>query len=84
MDDLKYEWCILIPRNNLSCIKLNIRELSFIFENEINVTNFKSFLSKSKIIIQLSSMDDLAELNKLKEYFPEHSELTIDFPDTIK
>ena len=77
LDDSKNERCILIPRNNLPCIKLNFRELSFIFENEINITNFKSFSSKTKIIIGLSSMDDLAELNKLKEYFPEHSELNI-------
>ena len=84
LSDLKNESCILIPRNNLSCIKLNLREISNIVENEINVTNFKSLSLKTKIIITLSSMDDLAELNKLKEYFPEHSELEISYTPTIK
>ena len=58
--------------------------MSKVFENEINGANFKSFLSKSKIIIQLSSMDDLVKLNELKEYFPEHSELEISYGPTIK
>ena len=84
LSDLKVEDCILIPRNNLSCIKLKWRNISYIFENEINIANFKSLSLKTKIIIKLSSMDDLTKINKLKEYFPEHSELTIDFSDTNK
>ena len=82
--DLKTESCILIPRNNLSYIKLVPRDISNLFENEINVTNFKSLLLKTKIILKLSSMEDLVELSKLKEYFPEHSELEINYSDTIK
>ena len=82
LGDLKNESCILIPRNNLSCIKLNLKHVSNIFKNKINVTNFKSLSLKTKIIIRLSSMNDLTELNKLKEYFPEHSELAIDYSDT--
>ena len=82
LDDLKNESYILIPRNNLSCIKLDFGELSYIFENKINGTNFKSLSLKTKIIITLFSMDDLAELNKLKEYFPEHSELEISYSPT--
>ena len=82
LSDLDNESCILIPRNNLSCIKLNWENISNIFENEINTTNCKSLSSKIKIVIKLFSMNDLAELNKIKEFFPEHSELTIDFPDT--
>ena len=82
LSDYKNESCILIPRKNLPCIRLNLRDISCIFENEINATNFKSLSLKTKIVIRLSSMDDLAELNKLKEYFPEHSELAIDY--TIK
>ena len=84
LGDLKIENCILIPRNNLSCIVLELRRMSKIFENEINVANFKHFLSKSKIIIQLSSMDDFVKLNELKEYFPKHSELAISYAPTIK
>ena len=84
LDDLKNECCILIPRNSLSCIKLNLGDISYIFENEINVTNFKSLSLKTKIIIKLSSMNDFAELNKIKDYFPEHSELSINFSDTNK
>ena len=84
LSDLNNESCILIPRNNLSCIELKLRRVSNIFENEINVTNFKSLSSKTKIIIKLYSMKDLAELNKLKEYFPEHSELKISNLITIK
>ena len=84
MDDLKNESCILIPRNNLPCIELNLKDISNIFENEINTTNFKSLSLKTKIIVKLSSMDDLVELNKLKEYFPEHSELAINDFGTIK
>ena len=79
LDDLKNESCILITMNNLSCIRLNLKDISNTFENEINVTNFKSLPLKTKIVIRLSSMDDLDELNKLKEYFPEHSELAIDY-----
>ena len=82
--DLKIEDCILIPKNNLSCIKFDLRNISYIFENEINVANFKSLPLTTKIIIKLSSMDDLAELNKLKEYFPEHSEFEISYTSTIK
>ena len=80
---LKNESCILIPRNNLSCVKLILKDISYIFENEINVRNFKSFSSKTKIIIQISPMKDFAELNKLKEYFPEHSELEICYAPSI-
>ena len=29
-------------------------------------------------------MNDFAELNKIKDYFPEHSELSINFSDTNK
>ena len=83
LSDLKVEDCILIPRNNLSCLKLNLSDMSYIFENEINVTNFKSLSLKTRIIIKLSSMDDFAQLIKLKEYFPEHSELEIDYSHTI-
>ena len=64
LSDLKNESCILIPRNNLSCIKLSLGDISSIFENEINVTNFKSLPLKTKIVIRLSSMDDLSELKK--------------------
>ena len=63
---------------------LNLRNISSIFENEINVTNFKSLSLKTKIVIRLKSMEDLSEINKLKEYFPEHSELAIDYFYTIK
>ena len=84
LSDLNNESCILIPRNNLSFIMLNLRNISSIFENEINVTNFKSLSLKTKIVIRLTSMEDLAELNKLKEYFPEHSELKISYCPTIK
>ena len=85
LGDLKNESYILIPRNNLSCIVLELRRMLSIFENEINVTYFKSYSSKTKIIIiKLSSMKDLAELNKLKEYFPVHSELEISYTPTIK
>ena len=63
---------------------LNLRNISSIFENEINVTNFKSLSLKTKIVIKLTSMDELAKLNELKEYFPEHSELAIDYSHTIK
>ena len=84
LDDLKNESCILIPKNNLSCIKLKLGDISYIFKNEMNVTNFKSFSLKIKIVIRLTSMKDLAELNKLKEYFPEHSELVISYTSTIK
>ena len=84
MDDLKNESCILIPRNNLSCVKLKLGDISYLFENETNGTNFKALSPKTKIIIKLSSMRDLAELNKLKKYFPEHSELTINYFHTIK
>ena len=84
MGDLKNESSILIPRNNLSYIELVPRDISNIFENEINATNFKSLSLKTKIVIKLRSMEDLAELNKLKDYFPEHSELAIDYYDTIK
>ena len=82
MDDLKVDDCILIPKNNLSYIKLNLKNFANILENEINIANFKSLSLKTKIIIEICSMEDLAELNKLKEYFPEHSELEIDFSDT--
>ena len=82
LDDLNNESCILIPKNSLSGIQLDLRDTSSIFANEISVKNFKSLSSKTKIIIELSSMDDLAKLNKIKEYFPEHSELKIGFPDT--
>ena len=84
LNDLKNESCILISRNNLSCIKLNIKKIVYIFENEISVTNFKSLSLKTKIIIEIFSMNDLALLNELKEYFPEHSELAIDYSDTMK
>ena len=85
LGDLKNESCILIPKNNLSCIKWNFKNISnIIFENEVNVINFKSLPLKTKIIVKLFSMKDLAELNKLKEYFPEHSELTISYTYTIK
>ena len=57
--------------------------MSYIFENEINVANFKSLSLRTKIIIQLFSMNDFAELNKLKEYFPEYSELEISYTSTI-
>ena len=77
LSDLKVEDCILIPRNNLSCISLNLRNISNIFENKINVTFFKSLLLKTKIIIKLCSMKDIVKLNELKEFFPEHSELEI-------
>ena len=83
LGDLEIESCILIPRNNLSFIMLNWRNISSIVENEINVINFKSLSLKTKIVITLFSMDHLAKLNKLKEYFPEHSELAIDFSYTI-
>ena len=79
MGDLKIEDCILIPRNNLSCIQLDLGDMSYIFENEMNIANFKSLSLKTKIIAKLSSMNDLVELNKLKEFFPEHSELAIDY-----
>ena len=79
---LNNESCILIPKNNLSYIKLNLRDISKIFDNEINVANLKFLSLKTKIIIELFLMKDLVELNKLKEYFPEHSELAIDFSDT--
>ena len=82
LDDLKVDDCILIPKNNLSYIKLNLKNFANILENEINIANFKSLSLKTKIIIEICSMEDLAELNKLKEYFPEHSELEIDFSDT--
>ena len=84
LGDLDNESCILIPKNNLSYIKLFLRDISYILENEFNVVNFKSLLLKTKIIIEISSMDDLTEINKLKECFPEHSELTISYSDTIK
>ena len=84
LDDLKKESCILIPRNNLSCIKWNFENISNTLENGINVANFKSLSLKTKIIIEVSSMNDLAELNKLKECFPDHSELKISYSDTIK
>ena len=58
--------------------------MSNIFENEINVRKFKYISLKTKITIKLSSMNDLAVLNKLKEYFPEHSELAISYEPTIK
>ena len=81
--DLNNERCILIPNNNLSRIKLNPRNISYIFENEINEINFKSLSLKTKIIVKLFSMDDLAEINKLKDYFPEHSELELIYDHTI-
>ena len=84
LSDLKVGDCILIPKNNLSCIRLRLKDISNIFENEINVTNFKSLSSKIKIIFRLYTMDELAELNKLKEYFPVHSELKISYFPTIK
>ena len=84
LGELNNESCILIPRNNLSRIKWNFKNMSNIFENEINVTNFKSLSLNTKIIIQLSSMEGLAELNKLKDYFPEHSELEVSYSPTIK
>ena len=84
LGDLKNESSILIPRNNLSYIELVPKDISNIFENEINATNFKSLSSKTKIIIKLYSMKYLAELSKLKEYFPEHSELKISYFPTIK
>ena len=79
LSDLNNESCILIPKNSLSSIKLKLGDMSYIFENEINVRNFKSLSLKTKIIIKLRSMKDLAELNELKEYFPEHSELEISY-----
>ena len=84
LGELNNESCILIPRNNLSRIKWNFKNMSNIFENEINVTNFKSLSLNTKIIIQLSSMEGLAELNKLKDYLPEHSELEVSYSPTIK
>ena len=84
MDDLNSENCILIPRNNLSYIKWNFKNIFNIFENEINLINFKSLSLKTKIVIELSSIDELAELSKLKEYFPVHSELKINYSGTIK
>ena len=83
LGNLNNESCILISRNNLSWIKLKWRNIFNIFKNEINVINFKSLSLKTKIVIELSSMKNLAELNKLKEYFPEHSELAISYFDTI-
>ena len=82
--NLNNESFILIPKNNLSCIKLKLWDMSYIFENEINVTNFTSLSLKTKIIVKLFSMKDLAKLNKLKEYFPKHSELEISYTPTIK
>ena len=84
LGDLNNESCILIPRNNLSCIKWNFKNISYTFKNKINVVNFKSLSSKTKIIIKLFSMRDLAKLNKIKKYFPKHSELAIDYSDTMK
>ena len=84
LSDLNNESCILIPRNNLSCIQLDLIDFANIFENIINVANFKSLSFKTKIVIELSSIEDLAKLNKLKEYFPEHSELKISYCPTIK
>ena len=83
MGDLNNECCILIPNNNLSCIKLNLKNFESIFENEISVTNFKFLSFKTTIIVKLLSMDDFVELNKLKEYFPEHSELEINLYTNI-
>ena len=83
LGDLKNESCILIPRNNLSYIQLELIDISNIFENEINVTNFKPLSLKTKII-KLYSMKDLAKLNKLKKYFPDHSEMEINYINTIK
>ena len=82
LGDLKNKNYILFPRNNLSSIKLNLRDMSCIFKNKINVTNFKSLSLKTKIDIKLFSMNDLTELNKLKEYIPEHSELAIEYSHT--
>ena len=84
LGNLKNDSCILIPKNNLSCIRLNLRNIYNIFENEFSITNFKSLSSNTKIIIELFSMEDLAKLYKLKEYFPEHSELKIEYGPTIK
>ena len=58
--------------------------MSYIFKNKINVANFKSLSLKTIIIIEICSMDDLAKLNKLKEYFPVNSELAINYTYTIK
>ena len=84
LDDLNNESCILIPKNNLSCIRLKLIRISNTLKNKINVINFKSLSLMTKIIIKISLMKDLAELNELKEYFPEHSELEISYTPTIK
>ena len=83
LGDLNNKSCTLIPSNNLSLIRLDLRDISNIFKNEINNTNFKKLLLKTKTIVCLYSMDELAELNELSAYFLEHSELVIDDSETI-
>ena len=76
LTELKNERYILIPKNSLSSLRLEINNIAKLFKNEINQSKFRTLLSNTNIVIILKSSEDLKDfelLRKFSEYIPEHT-----------
>ena len=61
LTELKNEGYILIPRNSLSSLRLEMNNIAKLFKNEINQSKFRTLLSNTNIVIILKSSEDLKD-----------------------
>ena len=84
LTELKNERFILIPKNSLSSLRLEMNNISKLFKNEINQSKFRTLLSNTNIVIILKSSEDLKDfksLRKFRKYIPEHTNLELNDDD---
>ena len=84
LTELKKERYILIPKNSLSSLRLEMNNIAKLFKNEINQSKFRTLLSNTNIVIILKSSEDLKDFKSLRnfsEYIPEHTNLELNDDD---
>ena len=77
---------LLIPLNNLACVKFNWEQIIKLLENDSNKRYFKSISSNTEVIITLNNEDDVVNFDKISEFIPDHVEIWLDgtFYSSIK
>ena len=77
---------LLIPLNNLVCVKFNWEQIIKLLENDSNKRYFKSISSNIEVIITLNNEDDVTNFDKISELIPDHAEIWLDgtFYSSIK
>ena len=75
MEDSENKSYVLVPLNKPLAIHLNLKILQNLLKNVDNKLSFKLLPQNTRIIIELWSMEEVKNFEKISHFVPDHSEL---------